>query len=164
MGWSIINIRYLCPTLRSVRPNWTHCKIILCIILLLTSLQSWARDLVTFGMFLSSIRSCGSNISVTPYRLISKMTELTRSRTGLQPQLAWIHSRGTELKQMAIMSRARMVPDVQIIINSLNGQKFITELLLPSWIHLSNMLGDSGLSFRMLTIHCMTFRSSSRSF
>ena len=160
MGWSIINIRYLCPTLRLVRPSWTHYKFVLSIILLLTSLQSWARDLVTFGMFLSSIRSCGSNISVTPYRLISKMTELTRSRTGLQPQLAWIHSRGTELKQMAIMSRARIVPDVQIIIN----YEVITELLLPSWIHLSNMLGDSGLSFRMLTIHCMTFRSSSRSF
>ena len=46
------------------------------------SLESWARHLVTAGMFLSSMRSSGSNTSTTPYRLISLMTAFTLSRAG----------------------------------------------------------------------------------
>jgi len=64
------------------------------------------------------------------------MCELTH------PQLEWTTSMGTELKTMWIMSLA------------------MTE---PSWIHLSYWLGVSGFSLMMLTIHCITFLSSSRS-
>merc|ERR1719350_1958554 len=75
----------------------------------------------------------------------------SRSRSSLPPRgstpsgsekLEWTTSMGTELKTIWIMS---------------------LEMTEPSWIHLSYWLGVSGFSLMMLTIHCITFLSSSRS-
>ena len=86
--------------------------------------ESWARHLVTLGIFFNSSKSSGSKTSTTPYLqkrivnshkitpfwignkclLISLMTLLTLSKPGLDPQLTSMSSNGTELKTIDVIT------------------------------------------------------------